>query len=154
MPRTATLRPLTEAVLSQLHIARDARIEALESVAGEDPDAGCSHEFMSMLRRLDSTHRGASGAYGPGGGRCLRPRDVHRSATPRLWCRALDGRVLNTRSSERDGEPLRRGDYVDDRPRGCDLPSLWGVAERGVSHSLGSITTAPSRPSTRRITRS
>src|SRR5262249_61898367 len=52
MPRTATLRQLTEDELSQLHIALDARIEVLERVAGEDPDAEVSGDLMAMLRQL------------------------------------------------------------------------------------------------------
>jgi hypothetical protein len=51
-PRTATLA-FTEDRLSQLHIALDARIEALERIAGEEPDAAVGRELMGMLRRLD-----------------------------------------------------------------------------------------------------
>ena len=50
MPRTARLE-LTEEALTQLHVALDARIEALEAV--EDPDESPSADLMVMLRLLD-----------------------------------------------------------------------------------------------------
>jgi hypothetical protein len=36
-----------------LHIARDARIEALERLAGEELDTDGGRELMAVLRRLD-----------------------------------------------------------------------------------------------------
>ncbi len=53
MPRTATLRPLTADELSQIHVALAARIETLEQVAGEDPQAGVSPDLLAMLRDLN-----------------------------------------------------------------------------------------------------
>jgi hypothetical protein len=50
MPRTARLK-LTEDVLTQIHIASDARIEALEQV--DDPDESPSPDLMVMPRLLD-----------------------------------------------------------------------------------------------------
>jgi hypothetical protein len=50
MPRTARLQ-LTEEALTQIHIALDARIEALEPV--DDPDEAPNPDLMVMLRLLD-----------------------------------------------------------------------------------------------------
>jgi hypothetical protein len=58
MPRTATLK-LTADELSQLHIALDARIEALEKVAGDDPDVEINPNLLAMVRRLDQEVREA-----------------------------------------------------------------------------------------------
>ena len=50
MPRTARL-DLTEEALTQIHIALEARIEALEQ--DDDPDEAPSADLMLMLRLLD-----------------------------------------------------------------------------------------------------
>jgi hypothetical protein len=47
------VRPLTADELAQSHIALDARIEALDRIAGEEPDLAASSEVMAMVRRLD-----------------------------------------------------------------------------------------------------